>query len=135
MPQSAFANNVRNKSSLRDNISKLSGEVLLCRCRGGEKCHADVLLKLHDERDVLSLRATLSLKVALPMPKNSWKPPGVVRKQRWMTVTPVPTKVRRCSVQAGNGEELPLQVEHRHLVTPSVLCRVFDWPGALDYRV
>ena len=44
----------------------LSGEVLLCPCRGGEKCHADVLMKLHDERDVLSLRAALPLKVALP---------------------------------------------------------------------
>ena len=33
--------------------NQASREVLLCRCRGGEKCHADVLMKLHDERDVL----------------------------------------------------------------------------------
>ena len=39
---------IRKTHNLCNNIWKLSGKVLLC---GDERCHADVLIKLYDERD------------------------------------------------------------------------------------
>ena len=38
---------VKKTHSLCNNISKLSGKVLLCHRRGEEVCHADVLIKFH----------------------------------------------------------------------------------------
>ena len=47
---SRFERFVRHRPALMDRVSELEDRILLCHCKTGAKCHADILIKLWDER-------------------------------------------------------------------------------------
>ena len=47
---SRFESFIRHRPALMDRIGELEDKVLLCHCRLGVRCHADILIGLWDER-------------------------------------------------------------------------------------